>query len=291
MPSQFIAVDWGRRTRRIYTIAADGHVLDQRRDGQGTLATADFPAAVAALQGMAEGGPLLLAGSVASATGWMAVPHALAPAGLGALAGAIAQPQTGVFLSPGVMLDDPVRPDVMRGAEVSLLGALALGHGDRLYCVPGRHSKWVEIEDGRIARWRTIMTGGLLAALAQESALSGVLAAAGDDAEAFVAGVDHALDQPDLGADLFGAHVRVVTGRMTPNAAAARVRGLLIGADVRIGLGRSRADVVPIVGDAARCADYVVALARAGRESLVIDGDAAFAAGAHALMTRLGVFD
>jgi 2-dehydro-3-deoxygalactonokinase len=291
MPKQFIAVDWGRRTRRLYTISADGRVLDKRRDGHGTQAGGDFPTAIAALQAAAEGGPLLLAGSIASATGWKAVPHALAPAGLGAIAGAIAQPQTGVFLSPGVMFDDAVRPDVMRGAEVPLLGALALRHGNGLYCVPGRHSKWVEIEDGRIERWRTIMTGGLLAALAQDSALAGVLAAPGDDAEAFIAGVDHALDQPDLGADLFGAHVRVVTGRMTPNAAAARVRGLLIGADVRIGLGRSRADVVPLIGDAARCADYVVALERAGRESLIIDGDAAFAAGAHALMTRLGAFD
>lgn len=293
MAKDFIAADWGTSNRRLFRIDRDGAVLERREDDQGILSVSDFAASIAALRGDAGDLPLLLAGMVGSNRGWIEAPYAPAPAGLAAIAAATLQPQPGVFLAPGVLFDDPARPDIMRGEEVQLLGALALGRiGDGLVCHPGTHSKWVEVEDGQIARFRTVMTGDLFAALKARSILSDILAhdLADDPAAdaAFVDGVDHALDNPDLGAELFSARARVVTGRMTPADAAARVSGLLIGADVRTGLGRGRADVVPLVGALPLCRRFAVALERAGRESVIIDGEAAFVAGAHALMGRLG---
>jgi 2-keto-3-deoxy-galactonokinase len=58
----------------------------------------------------------------------------------------------------------------------------------------------------------------------------------------------------------------------------------LIGADVRTGLGRSRADVVVLIGADGLCRRFALALERAGRESLIVDGEAAFVAGATAIM-------
>lgn len=293
MAREFIAVDWGTSNRRVFRIGGDGSVLDRRDDDQGILSVSDFPASIAALRGPADATPLLLAGMVGSNRGWIEAPYATAPAGLAAIAAATLQPQPGVYLTPGVLFDDPARPDIMRGEDVQLIGALALGKiGDGLVCHPGTHSKWVEVEDGQIARFRTVMTGDIFAALKARSILSDILAHdladdPGADA-AFVEGVDHALDNPDLGAELFSARARVVTGRMTPADAAARISGLLIGADVRTGLGRGRADVVPLIGALPLCRRFAVALERAGRESVIIDGEAAFVAGAQALMGRLG---
>jgi 2-dehydro-3-deoxygalactonokinase len=289
MARDFIAIDWGTSNRRIFHIGGDGAVLAQRQDDRGILAAGDFATAVATLRAEAGVAPLLLTGMIGSNRGWIEVPYAEAPAGLAAIAAATAQPQPGVFITPGVVLNDPARPDIMRGEEVQLLGALALGQaGDGLVCHPGTHSKWVEVEDGEIARFRTIMTGDLFAALQARSILSDILVHVPAIDDAFVAGVDHALDTPDLAAELFSARARVVTGRMTSADAASRISGLLIGSDVRIGLGRGRADVVPLIGAPDLCARFAVALERAGRESVVIDGDAAFVAGAHAIMGRLG---
>jgi 2-dehydro-3-deoxygalactonokinase len=287
MPRDFLAVDWGTSNRRVFHISGSGELIDRSGDDQGILATRDFPAAVAALKG--AGLPLLLAGMVGSNRGWIEAPYAPAPAGLAAIAAASREPQPGVWLAPGVLFDDPARPDIMRGEELQVLGALALGRiGDGLVCHPGTHSKWIEVEDGQIARFRTVMTGDLFAALKAQSILSDILAHDADDEAAFIDGVDHALDNPDLGAELFSARARVVTGRMTAPEAAARVSGLLIGADVRTGLGRGRADVVPVIGALPLARRYALALERAGRESVIIDGEAAFVAGAHALMGRLG---
>lgn len=288
MRQAFLAVDWGTTNRRSFEIGADGSVAASSSDAAGILSVTDFPAEVAALRRRADGRPLLLAGMVGSNRGWIEAPYVPAPAGLAEVAAAVIRAADDVFIVPGVVLADPVRPDIMRGEEVQLFGAAALGQvGDGLACHPGSHTKWIEMEDRRIQRFRTVMTGDIFAALKAKSILSDLLIHEPATDAAFVAGIDHALDTPDLNAELFSVRARVVTGTMTPADAASRISGLLIGADVRIGLGRSRADVVTLVGDPALCGRFALALERAGRESLVVDGGTAFVAGAEAIMALL----
>jgi 2-dehydro-3-deoxygalactonokinase len=285
MHPEFIAVDWGTTHRRRFTIAADGMVVARESDDRGILAVSDFPAEIATLRAAAGDMPLLLAGMVGSNRGWVEAPYVEAPASLAALAAALVSPLPGVQIVPGVVQRDPGRPDIMRGEEVQLFGARALGQlGDGLACHPGTHSKWIEVENGGIARFRTVMTGDLLAALKARSILSDILAHDPGLDDDFIAGVDHALDASDLTAELFGARARVVTGQMSAAAAASRISGLLIGSDVRTGLGRSRADVVTLVGSPGLNARFALALARAGRESISVDGETAFIAGARAIM-------
>ena len=180
---------------------------------------------------------------------------------------------------------DGVAADVMRGEEVQLIGALAMGAlGDGLAAHPGTHGKWVEVEDGRIARFRTVMTGDVFAALKAKSILSDLLAHDAGTGDAFVAGVDHTLANPDLTAELFTTRARVLLGKARAEDAASYVSGLLIGSEVRIGLGRLRADVVPLIGTPELTARFAIALERAGRGARIVDGEAAFVAGAKAIM-------
>lgn len=287
MSLEFIAVDWGSTNRRVFHIDADGAVMARSSDDRGILGASDFPAEVAALRQDAGDLPLLLAGMIGSNRGWVEVPYVTTPAGLAEVAGAAIEVSPGVVIVPGVMVADPVRPDIMRGEEVQIFGALA-EIGDGLVCLPGTHTKWVEIEDGRIMRFRTVMTGDLMAALKARSILSDLLDHDPLCDAAFADGVDHGLENTDLTAELFTARARVVTGVMTAPDAASRISGLLIGADVRTGLGRSRADVVTLVGAPGLCQRFALALERAGRESVVVLGEAAFVAGAAAIMRERG---
>lgn len=285
---RFAAIDWGTTNRRVFVIDADGSVLARAADDAGILSVSDFPAEIAALRGRLGDLPLLMAGMVGSNRGWHEVSYVSAPAGIAALVAGTATVAPGVFIVPGVVQTDAGRPDVMRGEEVQMIGAAALGSiGDGLACHPGTHTKWIEMEGGAIARFRTVMTGDLFAALKGRSILSDLLAEDADDDTAFIEGVDHALEAHDLTAELFGARARVLTGMLTPRQAASRVSGLLIGSDVRAGLGRGRADLVPLIGDAALCARFALALQRAGRETRLVDGEAAFVAGARAIFAEL----
>ncbi|MGI4880988.1 MAG: 2-dehydro-3-deoxygalactonokinase, partial [Janthinobacterium lividum] len=201
--------------------------------------------------------------------------------------------EDGVGIVPGVSFadDGPAggRADVMRGEEVQLLGACALGPAecDGLVCHPGTHTKWVEMEDGEIARFRTVMTGDIFAALKHKSILSDLLAHPAPVDDAFLAGVDHGLEATDLTAELFATRARVLLGKTVAAHAASYISGLLIGSDVRIGLGRMRADVVPVLGEPALTARFGAALVRAGRSAIERDGDAAFVAGMKAIAGAL----
>lgn len=278
----FIAVDWGTTNRRIFDI--DGAaVTPLAEDDRGILNCTDFAGEVAALR--ARGRPLLLAGMIGSNRGWVEVPYVRAPAGLAEIAAAVHWVEPGIGIVPGVSFEDGTAADVMRGEEVQLLGALALGEiGDGLAAHPGTHGKWAEIEDGRIARFRTVMTGDLFAALKAKSILSDLLAHEAVTGAAFDAGVDHGLASGDLTAELFSVRARVLLGLGAKEDAASYVSGLLIGNEVRIGLGRRREPIVPVIGTAALAERFAVALDRAGRTARIVDGEDAFVAGMIAIM-------
>jgi 2-dehydro-3-deoxygalactonokinase len=285
MTPALVAVDWGTTNRRVFVLDADGGVVETRVDDAGVLAVSDFPAEIAALRAAAGGAPLLLAGMIGSNRGWVEAPYVAAPAGLADLAAASIRPLPGVTIIPGVAQRDPVRPDVMRGEEVQLLGLAS----DGLFCHPGTHSKWVTIADARITRFRTVMTGDLMAALTARSILSDLLAHPADDDDAFAAGVDTMLGGGDLTAELFGVRARVLTGHLAASSGSSRVSGLLIGADVVAGLRGAAPGPVTLVGAPNLCRLFDIALQRAGRSSVTIDGETAFVAGAHALAAEIAV--
>lgn len=279
-----IAVDWGTSNRRVFTLAADGTLLDRHADDMGILNCTDFPAEVAAIRARADGAPVLMAGMVGSNRGWVDVPYVAAPAGLAAIAAGVKWVEPGVGIVPGVSYSDGTAADVMRGEEVQIVGALAAGLiGDGLAAHPGTHGKWIEVVDGCIARFRTVMTGDIFAALKAKSILSDLLAHEAGTGDAFVAGVDHGLAQTDLTAELFTVRARVLLGEAAADDAASYVSGLLIGSEVHIGLGRLRADIVPLIGTPELTERFAIALSRAGRTARIIDGEAAFLAGIKAI--------
>ena len=285
----FVAVDWGTTNRRVWHVDAAGTAGPVAADDQGVLACTDFAAAVAAIRAEANDRPVLMAGMIGSNRGWREVSYVPAPAGLAEIAAGVAWVEPGVGIVPGVSFVDGDRADVMRGEEVALLGACATAavDCDGLVCHPGTHTKWVEMEAGRIARFRTVMTGDIFAALANKSILSDLLRHAAPIDDAFVAGVAHGYANHDLTAELFAARARVVLGRAVATHAASYVSGLLIGNDVRTGLGRQRADVVTVLGSPALTARFAEALTYAGRAAAEHDGDRAFLAGMTAIAKAL----
>ena len=173
---RFLGVDWGTTNRRGWVIAGDT-ATPAFHDDHGILKVDDFAASVADLRARHDGLPLLMAGMIGSNRGWIEVPYVAAPAGLAGLAAAVHWAAPDVGIVPGIAYDEAARADIMRGEEVQLFGALATGEiGDGLVCHPGTHTKWAEIDLGCIARFRTVMTGDVFAALAEKSILSDLLA-------------------------------------------------------------------------------------------------------------------
>jgi 2-dehydro-3-deoxygalactonokinase len=282
----FIAVDWGTTNRRAYRLGPGGRLEDRMEDDRGILAVpaGGFPAAVERIRERLGDLPLLMAGMIGSNRGWHEAPYAPAPAGLQELAERLVWAEPGrAAIVPGVSWESDDRADVMRGEEVQILGAGADGmvSKDARVCHPGTHNKWISLEGGRIAAFRTVMTGEMFSLLKEHSILADLLGGPIEPNAAFEAGVRHGHDHDDLTAELFSVRARVLLGKARREDAAPYASGLLIGADLRTGLGGSKE--VAVIGRPDLTRLFAAAIRVCGGEAREIDGEAAFLAGVHHL--------
>jgi 2-dehydro-3-deoxygalactonokinase len=287
----WIVVDWGTTNRRAYALNARGEVEQQVADACGILAVQGegFPAEVARIRAQLGDRPMILAGMIGSNRGWIEVPYVPCPATLDDLIAGARRIDERTIILPGVSQRDEVRPDVMRGEEVQLLGAVAAGlvARDAASCHPGTHAKWTAISDARIDRFQTVMTGELFGLLRKDSILAPQLAGEVTPGAAFRRGVRRALTEHDLPAALFSVRAGVLLATLAQEDAAAYASGLLIGSDVGIGLRFVGAGGVALIGEPALIALYAAALDEAGRDCCEIDGETALLAGCKAIAERM----
>jgi len=272
-----IAIDWGTSSLRAYRIGGDGTILEQRRGNDGALASQGrFGQVLAALlQGWDES-LVLMCGMVGARGGWLEVPYVDCPADARALAAGMvrlpdeALPGRELWCAPGVCDRGQARADVMRGEETQVAALLeALGPGLHLVCLPGTHSKWVTVQDGRISHVATAMTGEVYGLLRQHSILGRSMEEGGPelDTAAFDAGLDDAGRGQGLLHDLFGVRTAALFGRFPAAALPSYLSGLLIGHELGPALAAAPRAEVHLVGSDALLERYTHALARLQRPS------------------------
>jgi 2-dehydro-3-deoxygalactonokinase len=285
MTTPFLACDWGTTQVRAWRVGAGGSIEAQQTFPLGVSRLAPGEAAVRfreevqpALDGKAL--PAILCGMIGSNLGWTAVPYLDCPVDLAALAGAV-HPATGdpsVVIVPGLRGPGATAaPEVLRGEETQVLGWLAQdparAHGKRVVCLPGTHAKWVLLQDGRIIRFVTAMTGELFDVLSRHSVLR-TQGPAGD-AQAFREGMQAAGDGDALSIRLFSARSRVVGAGAPTETTASYLSGLLIGSEIAAAprlLGVTGAEHLAVIGESALCGAYMEVLRHRGIEAAAYDG-------------------
>lgn len=236
-----------------------------------------------------------------SRQGWREAPYRECPAGPGVVASDLTWlddwPGPGrVALVPGLRCEhQPARdgsglavPDVMRGEETQVFGAMRLeGVEDGMFLLPGTHSKWVEVRAGRVERFRTYMTGELFALLRSHSILGrGMPAADGPfDRAAFGAGVQEARAARGLLASAFSARTLGLLDRLPAAALPSYLSGLVIGEELREQQPQAGATVIAI-GSPELTLRYAEALAQWAVPARSIGSEAAWA-GIHAIAQEL----
>jgi 2-dehydro-3-deoxygalactonokinase len=270
-----------------------GDCVAEFEDDKGILsvATGGFAEAVAEIGQRLGDRLILLAGMVGSNRGWVEAPYVPCPAGVEDLASALVWPEEGrIAIVPGVSFVDPDEADVMRGEEVQLLGAFAAGliPADALVCHPGTHNKWARLRNGRIERFRTVMTGEIFNLLRDRSILADLLSGTASPDDAFASGVRRGLSGECLTSELFKIRARVLLGQADPGDAPSFSSGLLIGTDIRAGLHETDDSEVIVMGRPELTRLYSEALRIAGRKYREVDGEKAFLAGAKKISELIG---
>jgi 2-dehydro-3-deoxygalactonokinase len=279
--ARFIGIDWGTTHRRAEWLGEGGQLLAHVHDGQGVLgAGGRFAESLTALlaQGpVADDAPIVMAGTIGSASGWQEVAYLDAATPLVELGRRLVPlreaPRERCFIVPGVRWrDERGRVDVMRGEETQLLGALALlgAEADGWYVLPGTHSKWVRLKAGVVTALRSYLSGELFALLAERGTLAPLMRGEAFDDTMFERGVEELGDEA-LSHALFGARARVVTGTMPASSARAFVSGLLIGAEWRDAARQPLDAPLRIIGEPALARLHLRCARRAGVDALALD--------------------
>lgn len=265
-----IGIDWGTSRLRAMLIDVDGTTLGEHEADTGILTVADggFPDALRqTLAGLRapSGLPIVLSGMITSRQGWHELPYLDCPADAAALAAAVHhvdEPGLGPlhFITGLLHTAADGTPDVMRGEETQIIGQDDL-RPDEGVVLPGTHSKWVVVEDGRIERFRTFMTGELFAVLKEHSILGRLMAPGPVDDAAFARGVGLGLDGRGLIGRLFSARTLPLTGGLAATGVADYLSGLLIGSEIAEAERPAR---VVVIGSHALAERYTKALAIAG---------------------------
>ena len=302
---QWVAVDWGTSNVRAWGIGAGGEIVWSRSSdrGMGRLSAADYPAVLTELLAAAateRPAPVevLICGMAGARQGWREAPYLEAPAALDRLLLSAVRPETDgtpfdVRILPGICQKTPGGEDVMRGEETQLLGLLALRpEFSGTVCMPGTHSKWVQLEGGRVVGFATAMTGELYEAIGSHTVIRHALG--GDHAvpasEAGIeAGLEAGLGAPErLSSLLFRTRAAALLAGRQPDWCSGYLSGLLVGAEIAGYRDRIDAGPLPLVGSPRLCRLYARAVARAGGQTEVIDATEATIAGLIAARKQLG---
>ncbi|WP_282413695.1 2-dehydro-3-deoxygalactonokinase [Pseudomonas sp. PS01299] len=299
MQAQLIALDWGTTSLRAYKLAAGGVVLEQRALSSGIMQLPKTPRVIHGDE-CADGFelafeeacgdwleaqpdlPVIACGMVGSAQGWREAAYCETPANVANLGNSlqtlVSLRGTRVHIVPGVIQRSRL-PNVMRGEETQVLGVLqnlpAEAGGDLLIGLPGSHSKWVEVVEGRITHFDTFMTGEVFAVLSEHSILGRTQQqGAAFDGLAFDRGVQVALSADgELGvlSTLFSARTLGLTGELAPTAQADYLSGLMIGHELvalaaaqRHRRNSAHLPSIILIGNAQLCARYGRALDACG---------------------------
>lgn len=306
-PAALVGLDWGTTSLRAHLLAADGTILDRRSSSDGILAVhkdgfeGTFRGIVGDWLSGSSGLPVIASGMITSRNGWVETPYVRVPGGIAELAASLVPFDTAsgarIYFICG-MDQDPTggSPDIMRGEETQIVGCTTdAPGGEGLFVMPGTHSKWVGVVNGRLDRFDTYMTGEVFAVLKGHSILGRLMESQeAGVTDGFRKGVSTRLaSQASLLRQIFSARTMVIYDRLKPSEAADYLSGLLIGEEVRAALeehGRGGGDLPPVtvVGSGELTRRYGAALACAGIEVSAAPADAA-AKGHFAIAHRAGL--
>lgn len=276
----WIAVDWGTSNLRVWAMDKDGNVLAQTtlEKGMSSLAPNEFePTLLSVIKPWISSPIMIVAcGMVGAKQGWSEAAYLQTPCNACDTSKIITAPADDLRLSvqilPGISQNKPA--DVMRGEETQLAGLIAENPTfDGVVCLPGTHTKWVRISAEEVVNFTTFMTGEIFSLIAEQSVLCHSIGE-GWDHDAFDQALSDAISRPEAFASkLFALRAETLLSDLTPNAARARLSGLLIGLELAAARQYWLGQNVAIIGTETLAKTYQSALQSQGLRPVLYNAE------------------
>ncbi|MEM1088055.1 MAG: 2-dehydro-3-deoxygalactonokinase [Pseudomonadota bacterium] len=295
---KLICGNWGTSSLRAFGMSTDGEIVTNVRTAPGIAALSKFEQEALWFDTVGDWGdaPHLICGMAGSNLGWLQTDYVQTPAKADTIANAIVwQRYNGIEIGivPGLSAEGWMgQAERMRGEETELIGWLArFGQNSATVCLPGTHTKWVDIDKGAIGSFTTALTGELFALLKTASILKTETPQI-QSISAFEMGAQLGLSEtcPDTLHGLFAARSGVLSDRIAPHQTEAFLSGFLIARDISGALKPLKSDqkTIHLIGAEKLTNRFAHVLTLAGLESHHASSELCVAAGFLALASAGG---
>ena len=237
---RWIAVDWGTSSFRAYLVE-DKVVTDtiETKDGMKFIKDNNFENTFINLIGKwlikDKKTDVLASGMLGARQGWIEAQYEKAPCNLNNLnfiSPTLIDSRVSLKIFSGISQNDP--PDVMRGEETQIAGFLSNNFQFKgSVCLPGTHSKWVQVNQNNIEKFKTFMTGELFEIISKNSVLVHSVVSDEFDKIEFLKSADKILKYPKLfGNSLFQLRADDLINSGSAVIYKSRLSGYLLGLEL-----------------------------------------------------------
>ncbi len=295
-----IAIDWGTTSFRGYRLSEQGKILERRQTSNGIISVKDgqfsetFVAQVGDWMDAEPDARVVMCGMVGSRQGWKEIDYVTGQPGLNEIASGMEQillcNGRNAWIVPGCSgINADGQIDVMRGEETQILGAILGKTGAHIFCLPGTHSKWVSVIDGKISRITTFMTGEVFDVMCHHSILGKLMIDQVGEQENAERWFDDGIEKAKMGisllSGLFGVRARALFSEIPEACTKDYLSGLLIGTEIHDACKNKHLEVT-MIGSGELIGLYGRAIRAFGGRALLADEDVV-AVGLHELAKKI----
>ena len=240
--AKWIAADWGTTHMRAWAIGKEDKVLAFRESNEGMkdLQQNEFePVLLRLIESWLDNTKIttvMSCGMVGAKQGWVETPYLKTPCvpidNNQLTTANTLDKRIIVHLVPGVMQNHPA--DIMRGEETQIAGFINKNQDfNGVVCLPGTHSKWVNINEGQITSFKTFMTGELFGVITNHTLIRHSTSIKGWIQESFEDGIHEGFNNPGLiASNLFSLRAESIVNNLGRDQARSTLSGLLLGVEL-----------------------------------------------------------
>jgi 2-dehydro-3-deoxygalactonokinase len=275
--AKWIAADWGTTHIRAWAIGEEDNVLAFRESNEGMkdLQQNQFePVLLKLIESWLDDTKVttvMACGMVGSKQGWVETPYLKTPCvpidNQQLTIATTKDNRIKVNLVPGVMQN--YSADIMRGEETQIAGFINNNPDfNGVVCLPGTHSKWVNVKEGQITSFKTFMTGELFDVISNHTLIRHSISIKGWDQAGFEAGIHEGFNNPgSIASDLFSLRAEFIVNDLDGDEARSTLSGLLLGVELSGSQSYWKNNNVTIIGSQIMSNNYHQGLKILGGQS------------------------
>ena len=240
--AKWIAADWGTTHMRAWAIGEEDNVLAFRESNEGMkdLQQNEFePVLLKLIESWLDDTKVttvMACGMVGSKQGWVETPYLKTPCvpidNQQLTIATTKDNRIKVNFVPGVMQNNSA--DIMRGEETQIAGFINKNPDfNGVVCLPGTHTKWVNVKEGQITSFKTFMTGELFGVISNHTLIRHSISIKGWNQAGFEAGIHEGFNNPgSIASNLFSLRAESIVNDLDRDQARSTLSGLLLGVEL-----------------------------------------------------------